>query len=206
MARGRVFGLLARRQPRLRLVGPSVSIRCPQRRDRRAWIAVRQESKGFLEPWEPVWPRDALTPGGYRRRLERFHSEWHAGTGFGFFLFTNDGGHLVGGITLANVRRGVVQSANVGYWTGEPYIRRGYMFEGVQLCLDFAFRHLSLHRIEAACLIDNEASRQLLLKSGFRAEGVARKYLCIAGKWQDHETFAILSSDPRPSVPVVETT
>ena len=207
-AGGRFLGLLARRQPSLRLVGPSVTIRCPARRDQRAWIAVRRESKSFLEPWEPTWPRDALTPLGYRRRLDRFHSEWHGATGYGFFLFGNeggpDGGRLLGGITLANVRRGVVQSANVGYWTGQPYIRRGYMFEGLQLALDFAFRHLNLHRIEAACLTDNEASRRLLLKSGFRSEGIARKYLCIAGHWQDHETFAILGSDPRPSVPVVE--
>lgn len=204
MAGGRFLGLLTRRRPGPRLVGPMVSIRCPARRDQRAWIAVRRESKRFLEPWEPLWPRDALTPGGYRRRLERFHSEWHAGTGYGFFIFSNDGDRLVGGITLANVRRGVVQSANVGYWTGQPYIRRGYMFEGLQLALDFAFRHLDLHRIEAACLTDNEASRRLLLKSGFRSEGIARKYLCIAGHWQDHETFAILAGDPRPGVAVTE--
>jgi ribosomal-protein-alanine N-acetyltransferase len=204
VAGGGLFGLIGRRQPALRLIGPRITIRCPHRRDQRAWVAVRRESKRFLEPWEPLWPRDALTQGGYRRRLEKFHAEWHAGSGFGFFLFTNEGSRLVGGITLANVRRGVVQSANVGYWTGAPYVRQGYMYEGLQLCLDFAFRKLQLHRVEAACLVDNEASRRLLLKSGFRSEGIARKYLCIAGKWQDHETFAILSTDPRPSIPVVE--
>jgi ribosomal-protein-alanine N-acetyltransferase len=210
MARGFIaggrtlFGLLGPRHPPYRLIGPRVSIRCPHRRDQRAWIAVRRESKRFLEPWEPTWPRDALTPGGYSKRLRRFLTEWQAGTGYGFFVFTNDEGRLVGGITIANVRRGVVQSANIGYWTGQPYVRQGYMAEGLQLALDFAFRTLELHRIEAACLTDNQASRRLLLKSGFRAEGIARKYLCINGQWQDHETFAILKADPRPSVPVIE--
>lgn len=111
---------------------------------------------------------------------------------------------MVGSITMANVRRGVVQSANIGYWTGQPYIRRGYMAEAVQIVLDFAFRRLQLHRIEAACLEENAASKALLLKAGFRPEGLARKYLCIAGRWQDHETFAILRTDPRPDVPVLE--
>lgn len=201
---GGFLGLFPRRAPALRLIGPRVHIRCPRAGDQRAWIAIRRESKRFLEPWEPLWPRDALTPRGFRRRLARFHSEWRAGTGFGFFIFTNEGERLVGGVTLANVRRGVVQSANVGYWTGEPFIRQGYMAEALQLSLDFAFRKLQLHRIEAACLTHNEASRQLLLKTGFRSEGIARRYLCIAGQWQDHETFAILSSDPRPAVPLTE--
>ncbi|MEQ8602416.1 MAG: GNAT family protein [Marivibrio sp.] len=199
-----LFGLFGRRAPTLRLIGPSVYIRCPARRDQRAWIAIRRESKRFLEPWEPTWPRDALTPQGYRRRLDRFLMEWRAGTGFGFFVFTRDGDRLVGGVTLANVRRGVVQSANVGYWTGQPFIRQGYMTEALHLALDFAFRRLQLHRVEAACLTHNEASRRLLLKAGFQSEGIARKYLCIAGQWQDHETFAILASDPRPAVPVEE--
>ena len=202
--RGALTGLLQRSRPGPCLVGPAVHIRPPQRRDAPGWLSVRRASREFLAPWEPIWPGDALTAGGYRRRLARFQREWRNGTGYGFFVFENEADHLVGGITLANVRHGVVQSASVGYWTGQPYVRRGYMAEAIQLCLHFAFRHLRLHRVEAACLLDNTASRNLLLKSGFRLEGVAREYLCIAGRWQDHETFAILADDPRPAVPVRE--
>ena len=59
----------------------------------------------------------------------------------------------------------------------------------------FAFRTLGLHRVEAACLPSNAASRGLLAKTGFREEGYARKYLCIDGKWQDHILFGILAHE-----------
>ena len=65
------------------------------------------------------------------------------------------------------------------------------------LVLSFAFETLGLNRVEAACLPHNAASRRLLIKLGFREEGLARRYLCIDGRWQDHVTHAILRGDPR---------
>jgi ribosomal-protein-alanine N-acetyltransferase len=67
------------------------------------------------------------------------------------------------------------------------------MTSAVCLMLDFAFRHLGLHRVEAACLPHNQASMRLLLRCGFAREGLARGYLKIAGEWQDHLLFARLS-------------
>ncbi len=198
------LNLFRRGPPDITFVGPKVSLRPPRHKDRRQWIALRQESKEFLEPWEPAWPRDALTPAGYRRRIDRQLDDWRDQSSFAFFIHENRGGKLVGSITVANVRRGVVQSANIGYWTGQPFLRKGYMSEAVQVALDFCFRRLQLHRVEAACLGENMASKSLLLQAGFQPEGLARKYLCIAGRWQDHETFAILRTDPRPQVLVTE--
>jgi len=199
-----MFDLFRSKPPKRKYCGPQVYLRPPMWNDQKAWIGLRSESKAFLEPWEPAWARDALTPAAYRRRLRRVEEEWQAGIGYAFFVFRNEDNVLLGGITLANVRRGVVESANVGYWTGEPHARKGYMAEGIQVTLEFAFRKLGLHRVEAACLIHNQASRNLLLKSGFSPEGRARKYLRIAGRWQDHDTFAILRSDDRPTVAVRE--
>jgi len=71
------------------------------------------------------------------------------------------------------------------------------MSEGLALLLDFAFQRLRLHRLEAACLPGNVASRGLSPRTGFREEGYAEKYLCIDGKWQDHVLFAILAEQWR---------
>lgn len=193
-----------RRAPDTRLIGPEIYLRAPRRADQEAWLEIRRLSRDFLEPWEPSWPSDSLTPMGFRRRLNRFLSDWDAGTGYAFFIFRKADDALLGGITLANVRRGVVQSANVGYWIGLPHTRRGHMSEALQIVLHFCFSTLQLHRVEAATLPENLASRGLLERAGFRQEGLARQYLCIAGRWQDHVTFGILKDDPRPEVAVLE--
>ncbi len=168
------------------------------RSDEKQWIDIREESRDFLEFWEPTWPSDATTPAAFRRRLKKFSADWRDGATYAFLIFRREDEALVGGITLSNVRRGVAQSGSVGYWMGKSYARNGHMAESIQLLLDFAFDTLGLHRVEAACLPSNEPSRSLLLKSGFIQEGFARRYLRINGKWQDHVSFAILRTDPRP--------
>jgi ribosomal-protein-alanine N-acetyltransferase len=185
--------------PSARLDGATVYIRPPKRGDRTAWVELRRVSREFLEPWEPTWPRDAATSAAFRRRYRRSCEEWRSKTGFAFFIFRRADDALTGGITLSNVRRGVAQSGSLGYWIGEPYARSGYMSEAVGLVLDFAFETFDLHRVEAACLPNNTASRGLLRKLGFNEEGLARKYLRINGAWQDHVTHAILRGDPRPA-------
>jgi [ribosomal protein S5]-alanine N-acetyltransferase len=104
----------------------------------------------------------------------------------------------VGGLTLANIRRGVAQAASLGYWMGLPFIRHGYMTAAVSAVIPFAFTTLRLHRLEAACIPTNAASIRLLEKTGFVREGYAREYLCINGIWQDHLLFARLQEEAKP--------
>ncbi|HYM03648.1 MAG TPA: GNAT family protein [Stellaceae bacterium] len=187
--------LLVGTPPALRLVGERVTLRPPERRDWPEWSALRGASRRFLVPWEPTWTADALTRASFRRRLARYTADWRSDLGYSFFLYRNEDGALVGGIGLSNVRRGVAETASLGYWIGERFARRGYMSGGLKLALAFAFQRLKLHRVEAACLPHNGPSRGLLAKSGFREEGYAREYLCIDGRWQDHVLFAMLRDE-----------
>jgi [ribosomal protein S5]-alanine N-acetyltransferase len=177
------------------LQGDGVYLRYPQMSDYRVWSDLRSESREFLAPWEPTWPEDELSRAAFRRRLKRYEREIRGDTGYPFFLFRHSDQVLVGGITLSHVRRGVTQSGSVGYWIGERHARRGYMHAGLNALFPFVFRVLGLHRLEAACIPENQASRALLLRSGFREEGRARSYLQINGEWRDHVLFALLDED-----------
>ena len=181
--------------PQVRLEAPRIYLRPPRAGDWQDWAELRAESREFLKPWEPTWPADALDRGAFNRRLRRQAAEWRNDEGFSFLTFTNTDDTLVGGLGITNVRRGVAQMASIGYWTGSPFVRLGYMTEAVQAALEFAFAQLGLHRIEAACIPANLASKGLLQKIGFRAEGEARNYLRINGQWRDHLLYAILRED-----------
>lgn len=184
---------LARWEP-FRLVGERVYLRSPERGDYEEWAGLRAMSRNFLAPWEPIWPPDGLSRTSFRARVARYAEDWRTDQAYNFFIFGNDD-TLVGGIGLSNLRRGVSETASLGYWVGEPFARRGYMTAALPLTLDFAFEQLRLHRVEAATLPSNVPSRALLKRAGFHEEGHAREYLCIAGKWQDHVLFAILRGD-----------
>jgi [ribosomal protein S5]-alanine N-acetyltransferase len=177
------------------IMGEGVMLRAPQNADYSEWAVLREASRDFLTPWEPTWPADDLTRGAFRRRIRRYSEDQRSDLAYPFFIFRKSDQVLVGGLTLANIRRGCAQAGSLGYWMGAPYARKGYMSAAVTALIPFAFAALRLHRIEAACIPSNAASIRLLEKTGFRREGFARQYLCIDGVWQDHLLYARLKDD-----------
>jgi ribosomal-protein-alanine N-acetyltransferase len=163
------------------IVGAGVTLRVPQSGDFAEWAALREASRAFLVPWEPTWPADDLTRGAFRRRLKRYAEDLRNDLAYAFLIFRNDDNALVGGLTLANIRRGVAQAGSIGYWVGEPFARKGYMTAAMRALVPYCFTTLRLHRLEAACIPANTASVRLLEKTGFQREGYARSYLCING-------------------------
>ena len=175
--------------------GDTVVLRPPQMSDYPEWAALREASRDFLTPWEPTWPADDLTRASFRRRIRRYFEDQRGDLAYPFFIFRRNDDALVGGLTLANVRRGCAQACTLGYWMGRDYAQRGYMTAAVRGVIPFAFGTLRLHRIEAACIPANTASIRLLERTGFQREGFARQYLCINGLWQDHLLFARIQGD-----------
>ncbi len=138
--------------------GRGVWLRPPTVGDYGPWAELRALSRSHLAPWEPAWPRDDLTKSAYRRRIRHYQREARDDLGYAFLLFEAGQDKLVGGVTLSNVRRGVTQSAMLGYWLGAPFVGKGYMASGVLTVLQHAFEPLRLHRVEAAAQPTNARS------------------------------------------------
>ncbi|HEY5105570.1 MAG TPA: GNAT family protein [Caulobacteraceae bacterium] len=179
-----------------RLEGDGVRLRPPRASDYVEWAQLRSRSRAFLQPWEPTWPADDLTKAAFRRRLAAYAHDTERGAAFPFLVFRESDGAMAGGITLSNIRRGIAQMGAVGYWIGEPYARQGHTLQALKAVTRFCFTRLGLHRIEAACIPTNEASRGVLAKAGFNEEGLARAYLRINGNWRDHLLFGLISPAP----------
>jgi ribosomal-protein-alanine N-acetyltransferase len=177
-------------EPMPAIAGHGVTLRTPQMTDHADWAALREASRDFLTPWEPTWPTDDLGRSAFRRRIRRYAEDLRSDQGYAFLIFRNSDDALVGGLTLANIRRGVAQAGSLGYWMGLPFARQGHMTAAVRAVIPFAFGTLRLHRLEAACIPTNQGSIRLLERTGFAREGYAREYLCINGAWQDHLLYA----------------
>ncbi|WP_109464717.1 GNAT family N-acetyltransferase [Albibacillus kandeliae] len=182
---------------KLRIETDRLTLRPPVHGDFRPWVALRQRSQAFLTPWEPTWAQDHLSRKAFTNRVYWAQRSIANGSAVPLFLLRREDEALVGAITLDNIRRGPAQAGTLGYWTGEPHARQGYMREAIGALVHHAFTRMDLSRIEAACLPENAASRGLLESSGFKYEGVAQSYLQISGRWRTHVLYAALRSDRR---------
>ena len=93
------------------VTGKGVFLRMPAAGDFPEWAALREQSRNFLTPWEPIWPADDLTRAAFRRRLRRYAEDQRADQAYAFLIFRTEDSALVGGLTLANIRRGVALRA-----------------------------------------------------------------------------------------------
>jgi ribosomal-protein-alanine N-acetyltransferase len=196
MARGALQVLVARfGKPELILSSDRLQLRAPKGADFKAYRELRQSNRDYLQNREPTWSQDALSRADFRDKIWASNKMARLDLGRAFFIWDKNFDTMLGGITLGHIRRGASQTASLGYWLGEAYANQGYMSEAVRLVVDYAFTGLALHRVEAACMIDNEASMQVLLNNQFREEGYASRYLKINGKWVDHVLFGLCRDD-----------
>lgn len=189
-----LFGFMPRPVEPAPIAGKRVYLRAMRMEDYDEWVALRHASEAFLAPWEPLHSGDEYDRQAWRRRVLAAKSDARNDVSYGFLIFNHDD-DMVGGLTLGQIRRGVAQMATLGYWMGAPWAGKGLMSDAVRAVCHHAFTALHLRRIEAACLPHNLPSRRVLERNGFVEEGLARQYLCIAGQWADHVTYARLASD-----------
>jgi len=179
------------------LLSERLELRLPRRADYIPWVTTRRAGVDFLQPWEPIRARDYEAKASFYSRMGWAHRAARQKSAFPYMIIRREDARLMGAITLDNVRFGPAKAGTLGYWIGPDFARQGFMHEALGLVVDFAFERLNLSRIEAACLPENEASRGVLEKSGFKYEGVAQSYLQIAGRWRTHVLYARLRDDRR---------
>mgnify|MGYP003336158789 FL=1 len=189
------IGAIGRRHGELE--GPRVLLRGLRDSDFDEWRDVRLANRAWLEPWEPLpefgTPDAAADRSAFRARCAAWdrQRQFDAAYGFGVFL----GPRLVGEVSLGSVQRGPFQSAYIGYWVAEEHAGRGIAPEAVVLLMRFGFETLALHRLEAAVVPRNAASRRVASKLGLRDEGTARELLQIRGTFEDHVRYAMVADE-----------
>jgi ribosomal-protein-alanine N-acetyltransferase len=181
-------------------VGDRVYLRRPRFADGASFLAAVRASRSLHANWVQA-PKSAARFAAYVRRFAGPKSKALASaTHVGLLVCRIEDDAPVGVFNLSEIVRGAFWSAYLGYYALAQHAGRGYMAEGLALTLRVAFRTLKLHRIEVNVQPGNRRSISLVRAAGFTHEGFSRRYVKIAGRWRDHERWAMLVEDWRRSV------
>lgn len=181
------------RRPAATITGRNVYLRPPRPADAAAFVAGVRASRAL----HGSWTRPPGTVARFAAFVARFAPRGKAMTHAGYLVHRREDDALVGVFNFSEIVRGAFQSAYLGYYGFAPFSRRGYMTEGMALALEIAFNRLKLHRVEVNIQPSNARSLALARRVGFTREGYSRRYVKIAGRWRDHERFAMLAEDWR---------
>ncbi len=159
-----------------------------------------ERNRRHLSPTQPLRDPEFWTVEGQRQRVERASNDVAVGRMYPFLV--REDGQLVAEIGLSDVARGVFQSCHLGYSVDADRLRRGVASWAVAAVVDMAFHDLGLHRLQAATMVENEASQGVLQRCNFDRIGVAPGYLAIAGGWRDHVLWQRINPATDPPVPL----
>ena len=170
-------------------------IRLAGEADAPALLRYRVANRAHLAPWEPLREEafytlehcvQAIAEGREHARLDR---------GYPLLVFDPGETEILASFTLANVVRGAFQACHLGYGMAAHRQGQGLMQEALEVALSWAFHELDLHRVMANYMPRNERSGRLLERLGFEREGYAKRYLQIAGVWEDHVLTSRIRED-----------
>jgi [ribosomal protein S5]-alanine N-acetyltransferase len=154
-----------------------------------------QRNKEFLKEWEPERESDYYTLLTQAQLLAADKKLIESGQMLKVWIFRADDtqDRTIGSLSLSNIVRGAFQSCHLGYRIDEQEQSQGYMTEALKRLITVAFQEMNLHRLEANIMPRNEASLSVVRKLGFKEEGLAKRYLKINGKWEDHIHMVLLN-------------
>jgi ribosomal-protein-alanine N-acetyltransferase len=178
------------------LLSAPVSLRPIRTKDATAWRDARVRNATWLRPWEPTNPETPLyrtTLGPYVAMARTMRREARQGLTLPWVV-TFDG-RFAGQLTVGGIVWGSARSAQVGYWVDEAYAGQGVIPTVLAMAMDHCFFAVGLHRVEATIRPENQASRRVVEKLGFREEGIRRRSLHIDGAWRDHLCYALTVED-----------
>ncbi|HZH62136.1 MAG TPA: GNAT family N-acetyltransferase, partial [Metabacillus sp.] len=134
-------------------------------------LKLQLTNKEFFEKFAMVRSDSFYSLEHQQSLIKKWENDIENDLEYQFGIFHKDTNKLFGIISLFQVIRGSLQSAFIGYFVDKNYNGMGFGTEAVKLIVDYAFKQLNLHRIEAGVMPHNIGSIRVLEKSGFHKEG-----------------------------------
>jgi RimJ/RimL family protein N-acetyltransferase len=84
---------------------------------------------------------------------------------------------------------------DIGYHILPAHWGKGYATEAARAIILWSFDNLDVHRIQADCTDGNVASERVMLKCGFKLEGIWRESCWEHGRFVNIKQFGLLRSE-----------
>jgi len=111
----------------------------------------------------------------------------------------DDEGRMIGAFSLLSISRGLEWKADITAWLAPDMWGQGYATEAVTGIIDHAFQDLpgglGLHHLNAWIIVENQHSKYLFDRLGFKKASEERSFLSVNDMWHMHELWTLNVTD-----------
>jgi ribosomal-protein-alanine N-acetyltransferase len=127
-----------------------------------------------------------------QEQMEWFAGLEESGTGLWWKVCSADGNFFFGCLGFSSLSQ-EHRKAEIGFWLLPEYWGHGILAEAVPLVVDYAFKGLAVHRIEAFIESENLKSKRAMEKLGFVLEGRMRDCEIKGGRFISLDIYSTIS-------------
>lgn len=154
-----------------------------------------QRNYAFFKPWSPRSSVQYHGVNEWKIRIRECLNKQQAGTAANFILLDDSQESILAHCNLSQIFYGPFKACYMGYGVDECNEGKGLVYQSCLHTINYAFKTLKLHRIMANYMPHNNRSAALLERLGFVVEGLAKDYLEINGRWENHVLTSLTNSN-----------
>ncbi len=153
-------------------------------------------NRDIFEKYEPVFGEDFYTLSHQRKILDFEYQSIMKLSMVRYWIFEKqNSSRIIGTLSFRNIVKPIYESCTVGYKMDRDFVNKGYCSEGLSATIPIIASELGVHRFEALILPDNEPSKHMVEKLGFKYEGILRDKIIIGGERLDHCMYSYLANN-----------
>ncbi|WP_371993708.1 GNAT family N-acetyltransferase [Shewanella sp. 10N.286.54.B9] len=155
------------------------------------YLDIVSLQRDYLAQWL-VWPPLAHDEAFFERFIEKSLHDYAAGNSLVCGIIYR--GELVGNISFNSIDK-KLRKVEIGYWLSQGYQGKGIVSRSVTKLIELAFNQLKMDKVEAFVAIENQASRSVCERLGFKLEGVITRAEQLNGRMYDHAAYGLQRND-----------
>ena len=166
--------------------------------------ALEPQDALLLYEWENdphIWAQGCtLAPYSLKQLrdyTENYDGDIYSARQLRLMIVADDTGETVGTVDLYDFDP-VNSRCGVGILVAPPYRRKGYALKALEDVAEYCRTRLSLHQLWCVAGADNEASRSLFTRAGYKASGCLQSWLRTADRYTDAYIYQFILNVGRP--------
>jgi ribosomal-protein-serine acetyltransferase len=158
-------------------------------------FALVETNRAYLKQWLP-WLDSTTTIADSQTFIQSTLQQFAGNQGFVAAIYAD---RKIVGIIGFNRLEWMNRIGYIGYWLAADAQGKGLMTNACKAIVNYAFSTMKLNRLVITCASDNQRSRSIPERLGFRHEGTTRDAEWLYDRFVDHEIYALLQRDWKQS-------
>lgn len=151
------------------------------------YLEIVSSQRDYLGEWL-AWPPHAENEEFFQGFIKKSLHDYADGKSLVCAMMYQS--EVAGNISFNTINHDL-QKVEIGYWLRRDLQGKGIVSKSLSKLINYAFTELDMQKIQISAAVDNQASRSVCERLGFKLEGIITRAENLNGRVVDHAVYGL---------------